>query len=141
MRSPKYSATKGCTVPVSTSWVFRSSMACRALARMMSGFAWFIFWLDYSRRRGWPRWRLRKVSTGPPRREARIQREGRREEPSVYRIDAAAQTARCHDHHFGCWRGITQGERHPTKAGGKLGRGRSTHRTALDYGQSRGTRP
>src|SRR5579863_10390685 len=60
---------------------------------------------------------------------------------SVYRIDAAAQTARCHDHHFGCWRGITQSQRHPSKTGGKYGRERSTHRAALDHRQSRRTRP
>jgi len=96
-----------------------------------------IFWLDYSRRRGWPRCGCERfqpgLGDGKPHPERR--KEGK---PSVYRIDAAAQTARCHDHHFGCWRGVTQVNVIPRKLEGSSDEDGALTVPPLDYGQSRG---
>src|SRR5260370_40837080 len=102
MWSSKYSATKGSMAPVPSSGVFRISVAWRALARIVLGSAWFISaWIIAGpiKHGVWNCWWFDLALGIDP----HIQR--RKESYSVYRIDAAAQTARGHDHHFGCRRG------------------------------------
>src|SRR5579871_178103 len=111
-------------------------MAWRARARIVPGSAWFISgWIIAGYfANGFIR--CRQFNLGCATRSSHSEKE---KSQSVYRIDAAAQATRCHDHHFGYRRGVAQSERNPAETGRKFGRERSTHGAALDYGQSRRT--